>query len=66
MAVRFVVWKAIAFQAGPTQPGIGSVFYRAPRLESGWALLAEPLGVLLAYGVLAAWNGMQDLGRRLS
>ncbi|OLF16171.1 hypothetical protein BU204_18300 [Actinophytocola xanthii] len=37
----------------------------APRLESMWVLLAWPLTTALAYGVLAAWNSMDDLGRRL-
>jgi hypothetical protein len=37
----------------------------APQLESMWVLLAWPLTTALAYGVLAAWNSMDDLGRRL-
>jgi hypothetical protein len=45
-------------------PQVGSIVNLAPRLETGWCLLAQPLGAALAYGVLAAWNGMNDLGRR--
>lgn len=41
------------------------VVVKAPQLESGWALLAWPLTTALLYGVLAAWNSMDDLGRRL-
>lgn len=37
----------------------------APILESGWGLLLWPLATALTYGVLAAMNGMDDLGRRL-
>jgi hypothetical protein len=37
----------------------------APILESPWGLLLWPLMTALAYGVLAAINGMDDLGRRL-
>ena len=37
----------------------------APVLESWWPLLLWPLMTALAYGVLAAMNGMDDLGRRL-
>lgn len=37
----------------------------APVLESAWGLLLWPLMTALAYGVLAAMNGMDDLGRRL-
>jgi hypothetical protein len=37
----------------------------APVLESPWGLLMWPLATALAYGVLAAMNGMDDLGRRL-
>jgi len=41
------------------------VVLKAPQLESGWGLLAWPLTTALLYGVLAAWNSMDDLGRRL-
>ncbi|MFL6122544.1 DUF2567 domain-containing protein [Actinophytocola sp.] len=37
----------------------------APVLESAWGLILWPLATALAYGVLAAMNGMDDLGRRL-
>lgn len=37
----------------------------APVLESAWGVLLWPLMTALAYGVLAAMNGMDDLGRRL-
>nr|WP_243859366.1 DUF2567 domain-containing protein [Amycolatopsis arida] len=46
-------------------PNVGDVLTLAPVLESGWVLLAMPMGLSLAYGVLAAWNGHDDLGRRL-
>lgn len=36
-----------------------------PVLESTWGLLAWPVMTALAYGILAAMNGMDDLGRRL-
>lgn len=41
------------------------VVVQAPQLESAWVLLAWPLTTALVYGVLAAWNAMDDLGRRL-
>jgi hypothetical protein len=37
----------------------------APVLESAWGLLLWPFATALMYGVLAAMNGMDDLGRRL-
>jgi hypothetical protein len=37
----------------------------APVLESAWPLILWPLATALSYGVLAAMNGMDDLGRRL-
>lgn len=49
----------------PASPKIGDVLNIPPKLESMWVVLAQPLGTALAYGVLAAWNGMDDLGRRL-
>jgi hypothetical protein len=53
---RFVVESA---------PNINDVIAVAPRLESPWALLGWPLGTALVYGFAAAWNGRDDLGRRL-
>lgn len=38
----------------------------APRLESTWAIVVQPLFAVLTYGVAVAANGMDDLGRRLS
>nr|WP_306999373.1 DUF2567 domain-containing protein [Amycolatopsis thermophila] len=46
-------------------PAVGDVISRAPRIESMWVLVAQPLGTALAYGLLAGWNGREDLGRRL-
>ncbi len=37
----------------------------APVLETWWGILAWPLAAALAYGCCAAWNGLDDLGRRL-
>jgi H+/Cl- antiporter ClcA len=47
-------------------PNVGDVVSKAPILESGWGILAWPLTTALAYGALSAWNGMDDLGRRLA
>jgi uncharacterized protein DUF2567 len=41
------------------------VILQAPQLESKWVLVAWPMVTALVYGVLAAWNAMDDLGRRL-
>jgi hypothetical protein len=46
-------------------PALGAVLEQAPVLETSWVLLTAPLGVVLVYGLLAAWNGRDDLGRRL-
>lgn len=46
-------------------PEVGDVVLKAPMIESAWAIVAWPLTTALGYGVLAAWNGMDDLGRRL-
>jgi hypothetical protein len=60
----------VSFAAGhyalTTAPQAGSVFTIAPRLETGWVVVVQPLGAALAYGVLAAWNGTNDLGRRIA
>jgi hypothetical protein len=49
----------------PSSVQVGDLVMYAPVLESSWILLAWPLMTALAYGVLAAMNGMDDLGRRL-
>ncbi|MFI6032044.1 DUF2567 domain-containing protein [Amycolatopsis magusensis] len=46
-------------------PQVGDVLETAPVLESAWVLLAQPLAVAATYGLLAGWNGRDDLGRRL-
>ncbi|WP_246257881.1 DUF2567 domain-containing protein [Amycolatopsis anabasis] len=46
-------------------PKVGDVIEQAPRLESMWVLLAQPVTLALVYALLAAWNGRDDLGRRL-
>jgi Protein of unknown function (DUF2567) len=46
-------------------PKVGDMVAQAPAISSGWVILVAPFGVALAYGTLAAWNGMHDLGRRL-
>jgi multisubunit Na+/H+ antiporter MnhC subunit len=33
-----------------------------PRVDTLWAVVAQPLGVALAYGLAATWNGLDDLG----
>ena len=50
----------------PATTNPGDLISKGPVLESGWAILAWPLATALAYGILAAWNGMDDLGRRLA
>lgn len=57
-------WAQARF-ALPAAPAVGDVLTLAPRLESAWAVLAWPLGTALSYGIAAAWNGHDDLGRRL-
>jgi hypothetical protein len=53
-------WYAIS-----RPPAVGDVIEKAPQLESSWVLLAAPLATVIVYGVMAAWNGQDDLGRRL-
>jgi hypothetical protein len=43
----------------------GDLITTAPVLETAWGFVAWPLAAALAYGCLAAWNGLDDLGRRL-
>jgi hypothetical protein len=58
-----VAWAEIRYAISGT-PAVGDVVAKAPRLESGWGVLAWPLATALAHGGLAAWHGQDDLGRR--
>lgn len=70
VAAWLAMHTGLSFAAGhyalSTAPAAGSVFSIAPRLETGWGVLAQPLATALTYGVLAAWNGTNDLGRRFA
>ncbi|GAA3840672.1 DUF2567 domain-containing protein [Saccharothrix violaceirubra] len=63
---RTGVGSAAGRYAVENAPKVGDLLLKAPVLESWWGLLAWPLGASLAYGCLAAWNGLDDLGRRLA
>ncbi|GHF06953.1 hypothetical protein GCM10017786_45710 [Amycolatopsis deserti] len=65
LGVQMGVAFANSAYAVTTTPNVGEVIERAPRVESMWVLVAQPLGTALAYGLLAGWNGRDDLGRRL-
>ncbi|EHR60169.1 DUF2567 domain-containing protein [Saccharomonospora cyanea] len=65
LAMRMGLAFAEARFALPSTLRLGQVVERAPVLESGWVLLAQPLTTAFAYGTLAAWNARDDLGRRL-
>jgi hypothetical protein len=60
-----VSWAEGHYPIGGT-PKIGDIVVKAPQLESGWGIITWPLATAITYGVFAAWNGMDDLGRRLS
>ena len=65
LAMRVGVAWAEGRYPATSDPQVLDVVLRAPQLESAWGLLAWPLTTALLYGVLAAWNSMDDLGRRL-
>lgn len=51
---------------GPEEVPAGQLFQLAPALDSGLAVLGQPLGTALGYGLAASWNGLDDLGRPAS
>lgn len=65
LAMRTGVSFAQGGYPTPTAPHPGDVVTKAPGLGTSWALLAQPFALAFAYGVLSAWNGRHDLGRRL-
>jgi hypothetical protein len=70
VAAWLAMHTGLSFAAGhyalTASPKAGTVFNIAPRIESAWSIIALPLGTAVAYGVLAAWNGTNDLGRRFA
>jgi len=66
LAVRMGVSFAQARSAQPSPLTPGDLTAVAPRIESGWVIIVQPLFAVLAYGVAAAANGLEDLGRRLT
>lgn len=70
LAAWLAMHTGLSFAAGhyalTAAPKPGAVFLLAPRLESGWAVIAQPLGTVIAYALLAACCGSNDLGRRFS
>lgn len=54
------------FAAAIGQAAEGDIVAAAPRLDTGWAIILQPLVAVIAYGTAVAANGMDDLGRRLS
>ncbi|WP_199438956.1 DUF2567 domain-containing protein [Umezawaea beigongshangensis] len=65
LAQRVGLGLAASAHVLPESARVGDVIVQAPELETWWAVLGWPLGAALAYGCSAAWNGLDDLGRRL-
>ncbi|RZS34860.1 uncharacterized protein DUF2567 [Herbihabitans rhizosphaerae] len=69
VAAWLAVTTGVSFAEGrfavDAPPKIGDIVTQAPRIESYWPIVAWPMTTALAYGLLAAWNGRDDLGRRL-
>lgn len=65
LAMQMGTGLATSLYSITAAPALGSVIEVAPRLDTGWVLLVAPFGVSTVYGLLTAWNGRDDLGRRL-
>lgn len=65
LAFRLGVAFANSHYPLPGAPRVNSVIDLAPRIESSCVIVAQPLTTALVYGLLAGWNGRDDLGRRL-
>jgi len=61
LAMHTGLWLAAARY--PDLASSGAPFPRAPVLESGWVIVAQPFGVVITYSLTTAWNGAPDLGR---
>ncbi|GAB3274739.1 DUF2567 domain-containing protein [Parasphingorhabdus pacifica] len=49
----------------PPELEVGGLVTVAPEITQLWVVLAAPLALAFTYGLLVAWNGLDDLGRRL-
>ncbi|WP_285487183.1 DUF2567 domain-containing protein [Amycolatopsis taiwanensis] len=65
LGIRLGTAFANSHYALSTAPALNSVIAVAPRIESLWVIVAQPLATVVVYGLLAGWNGRDDLGRRL-
>jgi hypothetical protein len=61
LAMRAGLWLAAARY--PDLASTGMAFPRAPVLESGWVVIAQPFALAVTYCLTTAWNGTDDLGR---
>ena len=59
LAMRLGLWLAAARY--PDLAGTGLAFPRAPVLESGWVVIAQPFGMAVTYSITTAWNRTDDL-----
>jgi Protein of unknown function (DUF2567) len=55
LAMRTGLWLAAARYPGLASTGVP--FPRAPVLQSGWVIVAQPFGVAVAYCIATAWSG---------
>jgi hypothetical protein len=63
LAIRLGGGFAAAAYPIPPAPRAGATIAVAPRVDTLWAMVAQPLGVTVAYGLAASWNGLDDLGK---
>ncbi|MGH3872772.1 MAG: DUF2567 domain-containing protein [Pseudonocardiaceae bacterium] len=61
LAMRFGLWLAAGRY--PDLASSGVAFPRAPVLESGWVVIAQPFGLAVTYSITTACNGADDLRR---
>jgi hypothetical protein len=67
LAAWLAMRTGLAFTAGRYAAAVrasapDAVVSAAPRLESAWVLIAQPLAAVLTYGVAAATHGQDNLG----
>ena len=62
LAARTGVWFAGGHYP-VAQAAAGDVVVAAPRLDSTWVIVVQPLLAVIVYATAAAANGLEDLGR---
>jgi hypothetical protein len=62
LAIEFGSWLTLLEHPLSAMSKPGASIALPPEPPTWWAILAQPLGLAISYGILASWNVLDDLG----